>query len=128
MRMSDAEDLQHDIDQRADERPDRAADAADDGDDQDVDDGRQAGGAGRDLGVLPDQQDAGDGGDDGGEGVGGDAVGGDVEAERRHAARIVADALERQAEGRARDVGDGEEGERPRSRARDSRTGSACAS
>ena len=78
--------------------------------------------------LVPDEQHAGDRGDDGGEGVGRDAVGGDVEAERRHAARIVAGALEREAEGRARDVDDGEIGEHRRRTGRGSRTGPARAS
>ncbi len=51
------------IDDRADERADRALEAADDGDHQNVDDLRNAGGARHDLGILPDEQDAADGGD-----------------------------------------------------------------
>ena len=49
-----------------------------------------------------------DRGDQRREGVGRDAMRRDVEAERRHAARIVADALQREPERRARDVDDGE--------------------
>ena len=48
-----------------------------------------------------------DGGDQRRERVGRDAMRGDVEAERRHAARVVAHALQREPERRARDVDDG---------------------
>ena len=67
---------------------------------------------GDDLRVLPDQQDAADRRDHAREGVGRDAMGGDVEAERGHAPRIVAHALQRQAERRARHVDDRQIGQR----------------
>ena len=113
---------------RADERADRPAQAADHRDDQNVDHRPDAGGAGRNLAAVPDQQHAGEGGDQRRECVGRDAVRGDVEAERRHAPRIVADALQRQPERRARDVDDHEIGERPRRTGSDSRTAPAGAS
>ncbi|GCC46283.1 hypothetical protein chiPu_0030429, partial [Chiloscyllium punctatum] len=50
--------------------------------------------------------------DEGREGVGRDAVGIGVEAERPHPAGIVADALQREAERRARDILDGKVGDR----------------
>ena len=51
-------------------------------------------GAGRDAAVEPDQQHAGEAGDQAGDRIGGDAVRGDVEAERAHAAGIVAGRLQ----------------------------------
>ena len=84
-------------------------DAAHDRDDQDVD-GRAGGDrSGRDLAVQPDEQHAPDRRDQGREGVSRDPMGGDVEAQRHHAARIVPDALQGQPERRARQVQDGQE-------------------
>src|ERR1700754_233581 len=73
---------QDDEDECADERPNRAGDAADHGDDQDVDAGADTDRAGGDLLVVPDLQHAAEACDEGGEGVGCDAVGIRVEAER----------------------------------------------
>ena len=73
-----------------------------------------AGRAGRDLPAVPDQQDAADRRDHAREGVGRDAMGGDVEAERRHAPRVVAHALQRQPERRARDIRHAPDSEAPR--------------
>ena len=102
------EGAQQHEDERADERPDGPGDAADHGDDQHVDRGVDADRARRDLLVVPHLQDAAERREEGGEGVGGDAVGVDVEAQRRHAARIVAHALQRQPERRAREIIDAE--------------------
>ena len=59
---------------------------------------------GRDLGVPPDEEDAADRGDEAGEGERERAVQRDVVAQRAHPHRVVADALQRQPERRARDV------------------------
>src|SRR6266700_5626394 len=92
--------------QGADERADRTRDAADDGDDQNVDRPLDADRARRDLPIVPDLQNAGERGQEGGERIGRHPVCIDVEPERRHAAGIVAHALERQPERRARDIAD----------------------
>ena len=83
---------------------DRMAHAAQHGDDQDVDQPARCRPTRRDQAVVPDQQHAADRGDEAGDGVGRDAMRRDVEAERAHAPRIVADALERDAERRADQV------------------------
>src|SRR5262249_33977469 len=98
------EGAQEDEDEGADERAHGARDAADDSDDEDVDAALHAHRARRDLLVVPDLQDSAERGDERGEGVGRDAVGVDVEAERGHAARVVPYTLQRQAERRAREV------------------------
>src|SRR6266478_1709754 len=91
------EGAQDDEDEGADEGANGAGDAADHGDDQDVDAGADADRAGRDLPVVPDLQHAAEAGDKGGEGIGCDAMRIGVEAKRRHAAGIVAHALQREA-------------------------------
>jgi len=58
----------------------------------------------RDALVHPYQQHAAERGDEAGEGMRHDAMQVDVEAERVHAPGIVADRLQRQPEGRARDI------------------------
>src|SRR6202453_2248750 len=100
--------LQHRIDERADECADRIADPADDGDDEYVDRGGDADRPGRDFAVAPDQENAAERRDDRREHVSRDAMGVDVEAERGHAPRVVANALERKPEGRPGDIGDRE--------------------
>ena len=65
-------------------------------------------GAGRDAAVVPDHQHAADRGEQARDRVRGDPVRGDVVAERGHAARVVADALQRDAERRAHQVLDEE--------------------
>src|SRR6266850_607166 len=102
------EGAQDDEDESADEGANGTGDAADHGDDQDIDAGPDTDRAGRDLPVVPDLQHAAERGDEGREGVGCDAVRVDIEAERRHAARIVPHALQREAERRARDILNGE--------------------
>ena len=79
-------------------------DAADDGDDQNVDAGSDADRAGRDLPVVPDLQDAAERRDERRERIGRDAMRVDVEAERGHAAGIVAHALQSEAERRAGEI------------------------
>ena len=106
------EGAQDDEDEGADVGADGTGDAADHGDDQDIDAGADADRAGRDLPVVPDLQHAAERGDKGREGVGRHAVRVDIEAERRHAAGIVAHALQREAERRARDILNGEIAER----------------
>src|SRR3984893_9100524 len=105
------EGAQQDKDQGADEWADRARDAADDGDDENVDRPLDTDRTRRDLAIVPDLQDAGECGQKGGERIGGDAVRVDVEPQRRHAARIVAHALQGQAERRAREIADRAEAE-----------------
>ena len=61
---------------------------------------------GRDLIIEPYHQDAADRGEQRRESIGRDAVGGDVVADRLHAARIIAHALQREPKRRARDVKD----------------------
>src|SRR3984893_9469889 len=92
------EGAQQDKNQGADERTDRSRDAADDGDDENVDGAFDPDRPRRNLPVVPDLQDAGERGHEGGDRIGGNAVRIDVEAERRHAARIVAHALQGQTE------------------------------
>ena len=96
----------------ADEGTDRTGDAADDGDDENIDRPLDPDRAGRNLPVVPDLQNAGERCHERGERIGGDAVRIDIEAERRHAARIVAHALQRKAERRAREIADRAEAER----------------
>src|ERR1700738_1304494 len=103
---------QQDKNQGADEWADRTRDAADDGDDENVDRPFDPDRTRRDLTVVPDLQDAAERGHKGGERIGGDAVRVDVEPERRHAARIVAHALESEPERRAREIADRAEAER----------------
>src|SRR5579871_2092593 len=57
------EGLEDGVDERADERAERIADAADDRDDENVDGGCDVDGAGRDLTVAPDEENAADRGD-----------------------------------------------------------------
>src|ERR1700722_4561707 len=87
--------------QGTDEWADRARDPADDGDDQNVDRPLDSDRTRRDLAIVPDLQDTGERGQERGECIGRDAVRVDVEAKRGHAARIVAHALQGQAERRA---------------------------
>ena len=84
--------------------PMRMADAAQHGDHQDVDDRPDVDGPGRDAPVEPDIEDAAQCGDEAREAMRDDPVQIDVEAQRVHAPRIVADGLERDAEGGARDI------------------------
>src|SRR5260370_11893784 len=98
--------------QGADEWADRTRDAADDSDDENIDRAFDPDRTRRDLMIVPDLQDAAERGQEGGECIGGDAVRVDVEAERRHAARIVAHALQCQPERRAREIADSAETER----------------
>src|SRR5580692_8508405 len=100
--------LQHRIDQSADEGADWIADPANDGDDQDVDRGGDADRPGRDFTVAPDQENAAERRDERREHIGRDAVGVHVEPERGHSPRVVADALEREPEGRTGNIGDRE--------------------
>src|ERR1700726_5009267 len=100
------EGAQQNKDQGADERTDRTGDSADDGDDENVDRPLDSDRTRRDLPVVPDLQNAAEPGHKRGEGIGGDTVRVDVEPERRHAARIVAYALQRQTERRARQIAD----------------------
>src|SRR6202035_2239350 len=100
------EGAQQDKDQGADERTDRTGDAADDGDDENVDRPLDSDRARRDLPIVPDLQNAAEPGQERGERIGGDTVRIDVEPERRHAARIVAYALQGQTERRARQIAD----------------------
>src|SRR6185295_8628749 len=102
------EGAQHDEDERADEGADRPRDAADHRDDQDIDTGADADRAGRYLPVVPDLQDAPKPGDERGDRIGRHPVRVDIEAERGHAARIVAHALQGEAERRAREILDRE--------------------
>src|ERR1700750_400013 len=88
---------QDDEDEGADEGADGTGDAADHGDDQDVDAAFDRDRAGRDLPVVPDLEHAGERCDKRGECVGRDPVRVDIEAERGHAARIVAHALQGEA-------------------------------
>src|ERR1700740_1949505 len=88
----------------ADERADRTGDAAYDGDDQDVDAAFDRDRARRNLTVIQDLEHAGKRCDKRCECVGRDPVRVDIEAERGHAARIVAHALQGEAERRARDI------------------------
>src|ERR1700676_5092689 len=106
------EGAQQDKDQGADEGTDRTADAADDGDDENVDRSLDPDRTRRDLPVVPDLQDAAERSHEGRERIGGDAVGVDVEPQRRHAARIVAHALQSQPERRAAQIADRAEAER----------------
>src|ERR1700681_1008823 len=103
---------QQDKDQGADERTDRTGDAADDGDDENVDRPLDSNRTRRDLPVVPDLQNAAERSHEGGERIGGDAVRVDVEPERRHAAGIVAHALQSQPKRRAREIADCAEAER----------------
>src|SRR6202048_1403712 len=98
--------------QGADEWTDRARDAADDGGDENIDRPLDPDRTWRDLTVVPDLQNAGERGYKRGERVGGDAVRVDVEPERRHAARIVAHALQSQPARRPREIADRAEAER----------------
>ena len=98
------EGAQEDENEGADERANRTGDAAHDGDNQDVDAAFDRDRARRNLPVVPDLEHAAERGDKGCEGIGRDAVRIDVEAERGHAARIVAHALQREAERCAREV------------------------
>ena len=100
----DGEIAQQHEEQRADEGADGVADAAQHGDHQDVDDRADVDGPRRDAPVEPDIEDAAQRGDEAGEAVGDHPVQIDVEAQRVHAPRIVADGLERDAEGGARDI------------------------
>src|SRR6266403_3618754 len=95
---------QHDEDESADEGADRPRDAADYGDNQDVDTGSDADRAGRDLPVVPDLQDAPKACHERCECIGRHPMRVDVEAERGHAPGIVAHALQREAERRAREI------------------------
>src|SRR5690349_4289166 len=70
----ECEGAQQHEDQRADEGADRAGDASDHGDDQHVDAGPDADRARRDLPVVPDLEHAGERGDEGRKGIGGDAM------------------------------------------------------
>src|SRR5580692_768738 len=97
--------------QGADEWADRARDPADDGDDQNVDRPLDSDRTRRDLAIVPDLQDTGERGQERGERIGRDAVRVDVEPKRHHAARIVAHALQGQAERRARQIADRAEAE-----------------
>src|SRR3954453_2663766 len=106
------EGAQDDEDKGADVGTDGTGNAADHGDDQNVDAGANADRAGRDLPVVPDLQHAAQRGDKGREGIGRHAVRVDIEAERRHPARVVTDALQSQAERRAGDILHGEIAER----------------
>src|SRR6266581_182423 len=106
------ERAQQDKNQGADEWTDRTGDAADDGDDENVDRPLDADRTRRDLPVVPDLQNAAERSHEGGERIGGDAVRVDVEPKRRHAARIVAHALQSQPERRAREIADRAEAER----------------
>src|SRR4051794_36174413 len=83
------EGAQQDEDQGTDECTDRTGNAADDGDDENVDRPLYPNRPGRNLAVVPDLQNAGERGDEGSKCIGRDAVGVDVEPERRHAARVV---------------------------------------
>src|SRR6202023_3530560 len=85
---------------------------ADDGDDENVDRPFNPNRTRRDLTVVPDLQNAAERSHKGGERIGGDAVGVDVEPERRHAARIVAPALQGDPDRRAREIADRAEAER----------------
>src|ERR1700719_3079643 len=98
--------------QGADEWTDRTRDTADDGDDENVDRPFNPDRTRRDLTVVPDLQNAAERGHKRGERIGGDAVGIDVEPERRHAARIVAHALQGEPERCAREIADRAETER----------------
>src|SRR5215475_4065094 len=95
---------QDDENERADERADRPRDAADHGDDQDVDGTLDRNRTRRDLPVVPDLEDAAERRDQGRESIGGDAMRVDIEAQRGHAARIVAHALQGETERRAREI------------------------
>src|ERR1700694_2407155 len=106
------EGTQHDKNQGADEGADRTRDAADDGDDENVDRPFDPDRTRRDLTVVPNLQNATQRGHKGGERIGSDAVRIDVEAERRHTARIVAHALQGEPERRAREIADRAEAER----------------
>src|SRR6266481_2460990 len=101
-----------DKNQGADEWTDRTRNTADDGDDENVDRPFNPDRARRDLTVVPDLQNAAERSHKGGERISGDAVGVDVEPERRHAARIVAHALQGEPERRAREIADRAETER----------------
>src|SRR5690349_19251092 len=91
-------------DECADEWTDGPADAADDRDDEDVDIALDRHRSRRNLPVVPDLQDAAERGDEARQSIGCDAMRVDIEAERGHATRIVAHALQREAERRAREV------------------------
>src|SRR6186713_1738242 len=91
------EGAQDDEDEGADVGADGTGDAPDHGDDQNIDAGADADRAGRDLPVVPDLQHAAEGCDKRRESISRHAVCVDIEAERRHAARVVAHALQRQA-------------------------------
>src|SRR5580692_8139281 len=105
------EGAQQDKNKGADEGTDRTGDAADHGDDENIDRPFDPDRARRDLPVVPDLQNAAERCHKGGERIGGDAVRVDVEPECRHAARIVADALQGQPERCAREIADRAEAE-----------------
>src|SRR5437764_7458872 len=94
--------------ERADEGADRPRDATDHGDDQDVDTGSDADRARRNLTVVPDLQNPAQSGDEGRDRIGCHPMRVDIEAERSHAARVVAHALQGEAERRAREILDRE--------------------
>src|SRR6478609_4659827 len=104
----DGEVLQQHEHDRADEGADRMLHAAEHGDDEDVDHRADTHGAGRDAAVVPDHQHPADRRQQARHRIGGDPVRRDVEAQRLHAARVVADALQRDAERRADEVLDEE--------------------
>ena len=93
----------HDERERADPRPFDPDEASDHGHDQEVDRLRQVDVAGRDLTVPPDVEDAGEGGEEGREAEGERPMQRHVVAERGHAQRLVADALEADPERRPND-------------------------
>src|SRR3984893_14954180 len=108
----EGERAHQDKNQGADEWTDRTRDTADDGDDENVDRPFNPDRARRDLTIVPDLQNAAVRSHKGGECIGGDAVGVDVEPERRHAARIVAHALQGEPERRTREIADRAQAER----------------
>ncbi len=96
-----------DEDERAQPRSLEPVEPADHGDHEHVDGRAEADRRRRDLRVPPDEEDPGDRRDEAGEDEGQRAVQRDVVAQRAHAHGVVADALQRQAERRARDVAQG---------------------
>src|SRR6185437_14622263 len=95
---------ENDEDECTNERADRPADATDNGNDQDVDATLDRNRTRRNLPVVPDLEHATQRRDKGGESIGGDTVRVDIEAERCHAARIVADALQGESKRRTREI------------------------
>src|SRR5882724_11304434 len=100
------ERTQENENQGSDEWADRSRDTADDGDDENVDGAFDPDRARRDLSVVPDLQDAAECGHEGGKRIRGNAVRIDVEPQCRHAARIVAHALQGQSEWRPHEITD----------------------